>query len=416
VWEPRSFDETLIRQGAAKFLQQLKSIYNGMFAQYANFGWSPSSADPAPAERPLLDRWVLSRLATVERIADEALLDYDATTAVRAILEFVDGDVANWYVRQSRKRFYDVDGADNRAAFATLHEVLVVVCRLLAPFAPFVTDWLHRELTGESVHLASYVREGAAAPDVDLEARMASLRTLATLGRAAREQAGINVRQPLARMVCVAPGQRAEALEPLLPILASELNVKRIELATSADALVTLEAKPNFRSLGKKFGKQTPLAAEAVTRFTSEHLRAFEQGTPLVVTVDGDTHQLAPDDVTIVRRATGALVVEEEHGSFAAIDPTVTPELKREGMARELISRVQRMRKDAGLAVSDRIRLAIGGDPDVVEAAAMHREWIAGEVLATEIVLGGDVEGNTLARQRLDLDGIRADLALTRDE
>jgi isoleucyl-tRNA synthetase len=416
VWEPRSFDETLIRQGAGRFLLTLKHIYSGMFAQYANFGWSPSAADPAPAERPLLDRWILSRLATVERVADEALLEYDATVAVRAVLEFVDDDVANWYVRQSRKRFYDVDSADNRAAFATLHEVLVVVCRLLAPFAPFVTDWLHRELTGESVHLASYVRDGALAPDAELEARMASIRTLATLGRAAREQAGINVRQPLARMVCVAPGQRAESLESLLPILASELNLKRIELATSADALVTLEAKPNFRALGKKFGKQTPLAADAVTRFTSEHLRAFEQGAPLVVTVDGDTHQLAPDDVTIVRRATGALVVEEEHGYFAAIDPTVTPELRREGMARELISRVQRMRKDAGLAVSDRIRLAIGGDPDVVEAAAMHREWIAGEVLATEIVLGGDVEGNTLARQRLDLDGIRADLALTRDE
>ena len=416
VWEPRSFDETLIRQGAGRFLLTLKHIYSGMFAQYANFGWSPSAADPAPAERPLIDRWILSRLATVERAADDALLDYDATTAVRAILEFVDDDVANWYVRQSRKRFYDVDGADNRAAFATLHEVLVVVCRLLAPFAPFVTDWLHRELAGESVHLASYARDGAGEPEAALEARMASIRTLATLGRAAREQAGINVRQPLARMVCVAPGERAESLEPLLPILASELNVKRIEFATSADALVTLEAKPNFRSLGKKFGKQTPLAADAVTRFTSEHLRAFEQGAPLVVTVDGDTHQLAPDDVTIVRRATGALVVEEEHGYFAAIDPSVTPELRREGMARELISRVQRMRKDAGLAVSDRIRLAIGGDPDVVEAAAMHREWIAGEVLATEIVLGGDVEGNTLARQRLDLDGIRADLALTRDE
>jgi isoleucyl-tRNA synthetase len=416
VWEPRSFDENLIRQGAAKFLQQLKSIYTGMFAQYANFGWAPSEADPSPAERPLLDRWILSRLSTVERTADEALLDYDATAAVRAILEFVDEDVANWYVRQSRKRFYDVDTPDNRAAFATLHEVLVVVCRLLAPFAPFVTDWLHRELTGESVHLAPYVRASAPPPDGALEARMASVRTLATLGRAAREQAGINVRQPLARMVCVAPRERADSLAPLLPILASELNVKRVEVATSADALVTLEAKPNFRALGKRFGKQTPLAAEAVSRFTSEHLRAFEHGEPLVVTVDGDTHQLVADDLTIVRRASGALVVQEEHGFFAAIDPEVTPALRREGMARELISRVQRMRRDAGLAVSDRIRLAIGGDAAVVEAATEHRDWIAGEVLATDVVLGGDVQGNTQARLQVDLDGIRADLALTKDE
>jgi isoleucyl-tRNA synthetase len=420
VWEPRSFDENLIRQGAGKFLQQLKHIYSGMFAQYANFGWSPSPADPAPADRPLLDRWILSRLATVERTVDEALLDYDATVAVRALLEFVDQDVANWYVRQSRPRFYDVDTADNRAAFATLHEVLVVVCRLLAPFAPFVTDWLHRELTGESVHLAPYVRERAMPSDSALEAQMASIRTLATLGRAAREQAGINVRQPLSRLVCVAPRMRETALAPLLPILASELNVKRVEVATSADALVTLEAKPNFRALGKKFGKQTPLAAEAVSNFTSEHLRRFEQGAELSVTVDGVTHEITGEDLTIVRRASGALVVQEEHGYFAAIDPAVTPELRQEGMARELISRVQRMRKDAGLAVSDRIRLVIGGDAEVVEAAATHREWIASEVLATDVVLDGAAEeqgkGTTLARQRVDLDGIRADLALTKDE
>jgi isoleucyl-tRNA synthetase len=347
---------------------------------------------------------------------DEALLDYDATAAVRTLLEFVDDDVANWYVRQSRKRFYDVDTADNRAAFATLHEVLVVVCRQLAPFAPFVTDWLHRELTGESVHLAPFVRDRGMPSDAALEAQMASVRTLATLGRAAREQAGINVRQPLSRLVCVAPRMTEASLAPLLPILASELNVKRVEVATSADALVTLEAKPNFRALGKKFGKQTPLAAEAVSHFTSDHLRRFEAGEELSVTVDGVTHQITPDDLTIMRRASGALVVQEEHGYFAAIDPAISPELRQEGMARELISRVQRMRRDAGLAVSDRIRLAVDGDPAVHEAATVHREWIAGEVLATDVIIGGEREGNMLASLRLDLDGIQAELALTKDE
>ncbi|MEO6529149.1 MAG: isoleucine--tRNA ligase [Gemmatimonadaceae bacterium] len=416
VWEPRSFDEALIRQGAGRFLLTLKNIYGGMFAQYANFGWSPSSADPEVSERPAIDRWILSRLATVERQADEALLDYDATTAVRAILAFVDDDVANWYVRQSRKRFYDVDSTDNRAAFATLHEVLVVVCRLLAPFAPFVTDWLHRELTGDSVHLASYVREGQAPSDTRLETVMQSVRTLATLGRAAREQAGINVRQPLARMVCVAPNVSGDAMTALLPILASELNVKQVEVATSGDALVTLEAKPNFRALGKKFGSKTKLAAEAVSRFTSEHVRSFEHGGELFVTVDGETHAILPDDLMIVRRASGDLVVQEEHGFFAAIDPAVTPELKQEGLARELISRVQRMRRDAGLAVSDRIRLWVGGDVAMLEAATTHREWVASEVLATDVAIGGTVEGHMLARQRVDLDGIHADLALTKDE
>ncbi|HET9012368.1 MAG TPA: DUF5915 domain-containing protein, partial [Gemmatimonadaceae bacterium] len=417
VWEPRAFDEALIRQGAGRFLLTLHNIYGGIFAQYANFGWAPGDADPAPAARPVLDRWVLSRLATVERRVDELMLAYDATAAARTIIEFVDGDVANWYVRQTRKRFYDVEGADNRAAFATLHEVLVVVCRLLAPIAPFVTDWMHRELAGTSVHLAPYTRTTPAPADLPLERAMDAVRTLATLGRGAREQAGINVRQPLGRMVCVAPGVSEPALRELLPVLAAELNIKAIELATSGDALVTLEAKPNFRTLGKKFGKKTPLAAEAVSRFTSEHLRSFEQGGELVVTVDAETHGLEPDDLIIVRRASGSLVVQEQHGFFAAVDPAITAALRAEGVARETISRVQRMRKEAGLAVSDRIRLWISGDALVRESVETHRAWIAEEVLATALVVGEPRQvDNTLARQSVDLDGIRADLALTRDE
>ena len=421
VWEPRAFDEAVIRQGAGRFLRTLKNIYSGMFATYANFGWSPSSADPAVADRPVMDRWILSRLSTVEQRADALMLDYDPTAASRAVMEFVDDDLANWYVRQTRPRFWAKDNVftgDTNAAFATLHEVLVVVCRLLAPFAPFVTDQLHRELVGRSVHLAPYVRSLATVPDAALEQVMSSVRTLATLGRAAREQAKINVRQPLSRMVCVAPHVSETALRALLPVLAAELNIKSIELATSGDALVTLDAKPNFRALGKKFGKKTPLAAEAVTRFTSTHLREFVSGAELLVTVDGETHGLDADDLTIVRRASGELVVEEEHGFFAAIDPVISPQLKREGVARELISRVQRMRKEAGLSVSDRIRLWIGGDAVVVEAAQEHRDRIADDVLATHVAVGEERQQaqQMLARQLVDLDGIHADLALTKDE
>ena len=239
---------------------------------------------------------------------------------------------------------------------------------------------------------------------------------LARLGRGAREQAAINVRQPLARMVCVAPHVADGALREMLPVLAAELNIKVIELASSGDALVTLEAKPNFRALGRKFGKKTPLAAEAVTRFTSDHLRRFAEGAELLVTVDGETHGLAAEDLTLVRRATGDLVVQEEHGFFAAIDPVITPALKREGLARELISRVQRMRKDADLAVSDRIRLTISGAPEVLEAAEEHRAWIAEEVLARALSIGDTLQQTMMARQTVDLDGIRADLALTRDD
>ncbi|HEY9449200.1 MAG TPA: class I tRNA ligase family protein, partial [Gemmatimonadaceae bacterium] len=164
VWLPRRFDEDAIRDTSGRFLLTLKNVYSGMFAQYANFGWEPSAEDPAPVDRPVVDRWVLSRLATVEHEVDRLLWSYEATLAVRLVMDFLVDDVSNWYVRLNRSRFYDVDDADNRAAFATLYEVLVSVCRMLAPFAPFITDWIHRELTGTSVHLAPFRGREAPAP------------------------------------------------------------------------------------------------------------------------------------------------------------------------------------------------------------------------------------------------------------
>ncbi|HEY9228224.1 MAG TPA: class I tRNA ligase family protein, partial [Gemmatimonadaceae bacterium] len=417
VWVERSFDERVIVEQAGRFLRTFKNVYSGIFAQYANFGWSPSEQDPPLAERPIIDRWMITRLALVERTVDDALLVYDATTAARAIIEFVDDDLANWYVRLNRSRFYDTEGADNRAAFATLHEVLVSVCRLLAPFCPFVSDWIHRELTGESVHLAPFVARRAEPAEAALDTAMGAIRTLARLGRAAREEVGIKVRQPLPKMVCVAPNVPDAALEPLIPLLAVELNVKQVELARSGDALVTLEAKPNFRALGKKFGKKTPLAAQAVAAFNSDQLRAFLRGEPLVVSVEGDSHELGADDLTIVRRASGSLVVQEDGGFFAAIDPEVTPELKLEGYARELISRVQRMRKESGFAVSDRISLKMSGGSEVKAVIDTHGAWIADEVLATELVFleHGEAE-RTRDIHALDLDGITAYVAITRIE
>ena len=415
VWVPRRFDERVIREQAGRFLLTFKNIYSGIFAEYANFGWTPSAIDPAIEQRPPLDRWALGRLAGVERMVDDSLARYQATDAARAIIAFVDDDLSNWYVRLSRSRFYDVDSEDNRAAFATLYEVLVSVCRLLAPISPFVSDWIHRQLVGTSVHLAPFVAERAMlVGDAGLQTAMSAIRTFARLGRAAREEAGIKVRQPLSRLVCVAPNVDDDQLEPLVPLLRAELNVKQVEFASSADALVTLEAKPNFRSLGKKFGKKTPLAAEAIKAFSSEQLRLFLRGDPLVVTVDGEIHALDQEDIDIIRRASGALVVEEDGGFFVAIDPTVTLELKREGLARELISRVQRMRKEASLAVSDRIALTVGGSDELRAVIDVHSAWIASEVLATELVFREELTGRYDATQELDLDGVVARVAFTR--
>ncbi|MBA2708069.1 MAG: isoleucine--tRNA ligase [Gemmatimonadaceae bacterium] len=419
VWVPRRFDESAIRDTAGRFLLTFRNVYSGIFALYANFGWEPSALDPAPESRPPIDRWVLSRLANVERDANAMLEAYDATGAARAIMSFFVDDVSNWYVRLSRQRFYDVDSDDNRAAFATLREVLLVTCRLLAPFAPFLSDWVHNEIAGDSVHLAPYVRDEPDERDAGLETAMSHIRTLSTLGRAAREDAGVRVRQPLGQMVCVIPSagsgrqQAEEELATLIPLLSGELNVKRVSFLSSADDLVTLEAKANFRSLGKKFGKSTPLAAQAIAALQSEALIAFEHGQTLVISVGNESQELDPDDLTVVRRASGNMVVKESAGYFAAIDPDVTPGLRMEGLAREVVSRVQRMRKEAGLAVSDRIVLAIGGSDELEAAARAHRAKIAEEVLARDITIG-DNELEINAGQTVDIDGQPARIALER--
>lgn len=414
VWIPRRFDEEVIRETAGRFLVTLRNTYSGIFAQYANFGWRPSALDPAPADRPALDRWILSRLAAVEAEADRLLEAYEPTLAARVVMEFVDEDVSKWYVRLSRARFYEVDGDDARAAFATLHEVLTVACRLLAPFAPFVTDWMHRQLVGSSVHTAAYVRADVAPRDMELEGAMAAVRTLAGLGRAAREEAGIRVRQPIATLVGVVPRAVEDGVAALAPLLQGELNVKRVVFASSADDLVTLSAKANFRTLGKKFGKATPQAAAMVQSLDAATLGAFERGEPVTITVDDLSRTLDADDVVITRAAAGDYVVAGDGVYLAAVDPVLTDALRREGMARELVSRLQRMRKEAGFAVSDRIRVRIGGAPSIVEAARGHEEWIAGEVLATSYEVS-DAAVPPGAVAPVDLDGVTAWMTIDRD-
>ena len=219
------------------------------------------------------------------------------------------------------------------------------------------------------------------------------------------------------RMVCVLPKHNdavAAHVTELVPLLAAELNVKSVEFATSADALVSLEAKPSFRALGQKWGKETPRAAAEVAALSTDALRAFERGEPVIISVGGTDHQLAAEDLTIHRRASGPLTVQEDGARFAAIDATMTPELRAEGIARELVSRVQRLRKDTGLAVSDRIRLQIAG-PDALRAAAeQHRQWIAGEVLARELIIT-DAFASDPQAIALEIDGMTVHLALSRD-
>jgi isoleucyl-tRNA synthetase len=243
---------------------------------------------------------------------------------------------------------------------------------------------------------------------------MAHVRVLSRLGRAAREEADIKVRQPLARLICVVPSGDQRQLATLAPLLATELNVKEVEWVSSGADFVRLEAKPNFRALGKRFGKRTPLAAKAVASLTDEALRALERGEEVAISVEGESFVVLADDLTIVRRASGGLTVKEEQGYFAALDARVSAELRREGLARELVSRIQRLRKESGLAVSDRIRVRVSGTPEIETVLTEFGDYISSEVLAVALGAGEPGDAASDAVQETDLEGLPIRIALSR--
>ncbi|HET7275659.1 MAG TPA: isoleucine--tRNA ligase [Longimicrobiaceae bacterium] len=415
-WLPKRFDPTGVREVQRKMFDTLRNTYR-FFALYANLeDWETTDNDPKSAERPIMDRWLLSRLTAVADRATSDLEGYDLTHAVRTIGEFVVDDLSNWYVRRSRDRFWgSADRSDGRAAFATLYEALVEVSRLIAPVVPFVSDWLHRALQdGASVHLARYPHE-LHERDKALENGMEAVRKLATLGRAAREEVGIRVRQPLGIVYAVVPEGSTVGPE-LLEILRDELNVRGVEFMDKAEALVTFSARPNFRALGSRFGKQTPAAADAIRELSSETLSAYREGAELSITVGGTAFVVEPGELDVVQSARGDYIVQAEGGFTIALDPTLTPDLKAEGLARELVNRVQRLRRDAGFEVSDRIRLGISGDEALRSALERHKGFVTGETLATELVMSADElpeDGFTTMRE-VDLDGVKARIALGR--
>jgi isoleucyl-tRNA synthetase len=414
-WLPKRFDPAGVREVQRKVFDTLRSTYH-FFSLYANLeSWAPGREDePEAAARPLMDRWLLSRLAEVsERVT--ALYDgYNLTHAVRELADFIVDDLSNWYVRRSRDRFWgSADAADTRAAFATLHRALVDVSRLMAPVAPFLADWLHQALTGQSAHL-SRLPEPAIARDHRLESGMEAARRLSTLGRAARELVNIRVRQPLGTMYAVVPP--GLEMEPgLVDVLRDELNVRTIEFIEGAEELVTFSARPNFRALGARFGKLTPRVADAIRQLESTALAASRLGGPLAVEVDGERLTLEPGDLQVVQEATGEFVVEAEGGYTVALDPSVTPELRAEGLARELVSRVQRLRKESGFEVADRVRLAAAAPAELRDAFSRHRDFIMSETLAVELELADDLNRSIYPSLRtVELDEHRVVIGLAR--
>ena len=354
--------------------------------------WNPeriSAAPPVP-ERPVLDRWLLSELHTLVGDVTAALDGFDTATAGRRIAGFID-DLSNWYVRRSRRRFWAGPATqDGRAAFATLYASLETLTRLMAPLTPFLTDYIWGVLRAagspDSVHLATWPAFDAALIDERLSAQMALARRLVELGRSARAAAGMRVRQPLARALVGAPGFDDLPAE-LRAQVADELNVQELApLAAVDDELVDYAVKPNFRALGARFGARTPAVAAAIESADATELAAgLRSGGAAAIVVDGEPVSLDPDDVIITQTPLSGWAVAADGGETVALDVTITPQLRREGLAREVVRLVQDARKSDGLDVSDRIWLRWGtDDAELAEALTDHGALISAEVLAVD--------------------------------
>ena len=349
----------------------------------------------------------------------ERLDAYDATTAGRAIAALLD-DLSNWYVRRSRRRFWDGEAA----AFATLRECLLTVSKLLAPFCPFVADEIYDNLDGAlaSVHLCDFpCGDALPARDEDLEEAMSIARETVRLGLGARAQAKIKIRQPLAEAVVVADGRERLAIERLSEIVREELNVRLVRFVEAADELGEYEVKANYRTLGPLFGKDMPLAAEAISALDPARIAAAIRGgpargadEPLGIAVGEREHTLTEQDVILTMKAPPGYSVERDGAHAVALELAIDDSLLREGRSREIVHAIQNARRSAGLEVEDRIVLVLLGDPALIEAAREHCSYVAGETLATKLQLG---EGDPAAmdfREQTDLEGLSFEIALSR--
>jgi isoleucyl-tRNA synthetase len=415
-WVPKRYDPDGLRESRRRFFDTLFNTYR-FFAMYAGMeAWAPSANDPAPAARPEMDRWLLSRLAGVTRVVREELDAYQLTRAYRALGDFLNDDLSNWYVRRSRPRFWGT-APDARAAFRTLHEALRTVSLLAAPVTPFTADWVHRALTGAgadaSAHLAPFPASDGALFDPALEEEMAAARALVSLGRAAREDVKIRVRQPLRTLLAVVPGGRS--VRPgVLELVKDELNVKEVGFLASAEALVSLSARPSYRALGPRFAGSTEAVARLIRALPAGALAAYRRGEPVSVELEGRAHELQPGDLEVVEEAKEGWVVKSEGGYTVALDPRLDDVLRDEGLARELVNRIQRLRKESGLAVTDRISLGVYGPQPVERAVSAWRDFIAGETLALDVHTGAADGARFDVSRDVDVDGVAVKIGLSR--
>jgi isoleucyl-tRNA synthetase len=398
-WLARRFGPENVDEVIRKFTLTLWNTYS-FYTLYANIdGFDPAGHDMPVADRSLMDQWIIGDLHILIKKVTAELEGYDAFSAGRAIADFVD-ELSNWYVRRSRRRFWKSEAdADKIAAYLTLNECLATVSKLLAPFTPFLAEELYRNLVAErspgapeSVHLVDWPQPNEALMDEDLSFRMAVARQVVNLGRAARNATQIKTRQPVAKVVVACRERERAAVESLVSVVAEELNVKSIEFVASAGELVSYVVKPNYRTLGPKFGKNMPAVAAAVAALPADETGdQIASGRPVMVTVSdagggaGHEYEFAPDDFAVETHEREGYKVEREGGLAVAISTVLTPELLSEGLARELVHHIQNTRKAADFQIDDRIHLRVAGPVELADMLVRHGDWVKKETLAVSL-------------------------------
>ncbi len=400
-WENTKFSERGIQETLRKFFSTLQNVYS-FFSTYANIDGFSYEGEPVPLqERPELDRWIISRLNTTVREVDGALAEYNPTKAARSVERLLD-ELSNWHVRRSRRRFWKArsgnDGAgaedlDKTAAYQTVYECLIALAKMMAPIAPFFSEWLYKNLndaTGReeatSVHLADFPAADASSIDEDLERRMALARTISSIVLALRNESKINVRQPLSRiMVVTGPSVDRGDVERVRDVILDEVNVREIEYVSGSTDLVQRSARPDFRRLGKRLGKNMKAVNEAVRAMTGDELARFEEEGSWTFPIDGASVTLSREDVEITSEGVEGWLVRQENGVTVAIDTGLDDHLIAEGLARESVNRIQNLRKSGGFDVADRIRIQYTATPFLAEALERHASWIRNETLALEL-------------------------------
>ncbi|AIZ40762.1 isoleucine--tRNA ligase [Cellulophaga baltica] len=403
-WDNLKFDLEGIAEVKRKFFGTLYNTYS-FFALYTNIDNFQYKEEDIPLkERPEIDQWVLSELHTLIKTVDEAYADYEPTRATRAISEYVQENLSNWYVRLCRRRFWKGDyQKDKISAYQTLYTCLITVAKLSAPVSPFFMDRLYKDLTNtthtenfESVHLADFPVYDKNIVNKELESKMAKAQTISSLVLSIRQKEKIKVRQPLQKiMIPVLDEKQKNEILAVSDLIKSEVNVKEIELLDDASGILVKQIKPNFKVLGPKFGKDMKLVASEVAKFSQEDIQKIEQQGEISIEINNKSSILQLQDVEISSQDIEGWLVATSGPLTVALDVTINEELRKEGIARELVNRIQNLRKDSGFEVTDRINIKILKNSLVEDAVASNLDYIKTETLTAELNFEEELENGT---------------------